>query len=473
MKRIVFYSWQSDLPNPTNRGFIQAALEKAAANISSDDTVAVEPVVDRDTQGVPGSPDIAATIFAKIIASDVFVADVSIVSEPGAKRPTPNPNVLIELGYALKALGHEKVVLVFNKSFGRIEDLPFDLRVRRVLQYEMEADNKDRASARDLMSKHLEEAIRVALHHAADPADAPISVIEALENDQRNKVLMLRRTLADLLQDLKRLEPRKHSEGGTADDLISAISSTQETVATFSKIVETIAVLNDADAALEVYRWFGKIMEAYDLPADFSGRSSKADFDYYKFLGHELLTTVVAFLIREERWELLERILSEPIPVGYIRSENGPGSLLWHSASEHLPLLLDESRARKRMSLHADILHERHANGGLSSIVPADMFMEADFFLFLYGEITTESPGRWIRWRPWSALYMKRAPVFLKKAATRRYANQLLHIFSLSALEEFRQRFWDRAPRLSRLYTNGLWDFPVDQEVIDRMGTEG
>jgi len=31
MKQIVFYSWQSDLPNACNRGFIQGALENAAA----------------------------------------------------------------------------------------------------------------------------------------------------------------------------------------------------------------------------------------------------------------------------------------------------------------------------------------------------------------------------------------------------------------------------------------------------------
>lgn len=71
MRRILFYSWQSDLPNSTNRGFIQRALEDAAVKIAADDTVAVEPVVDRDTQGVPGSPDIAATIFGKIAGADI------------------------------------------------------------------------------------------------------------------------------------------------------------------------------------------------------------------------------------------------------------------------------------------------------------------------------------------------------------------------------------------------------------------
>src|SRR5438270_6437159 len=110
---LVFYSWQSDLPNATNRGFIQKALENAAKAIRDDDTVQVEPVVDRDTVGVPGAPDIASTIFAKIDQAQIFVCDVSIV-DASARRPAPNPNVLIELGYARRALGHDKVILAMN-----------------------------------------------------------------------------------------------------------------------------------------------------------------------------------------------------------------------------------------------------------------------------------------------------------------------------------------------------------------------
>jgi predicted RNase H-like HicB family nuclease len=36
MNRVVFYSWQSGLPNSTNRGFIQIAPEKAARAIANE-----------------------------------------------------------------------------------------------------------------------------------------------------------------------------------------------------------------------------------------------------------------------------------------------------------------------------------------------------------------------------------------------------------------------------------------------------
>ncbi|GHO71835.1 hypothetical protein KSC_107270 [Ktedonobacter sp. SOSP1-52] len=104
--RIVFYSWQSDLPNSTNRGFIKEALEKAVKAMKNDDTIAADaPRLEHDTLDVPGSPDISQTIFDKIDQADAFVCDISIINTASYNerqdRPTPNPNVLIELGYAM------------------------------------------------------------------------------------------------------------------------------------------------------------------------------------------------------------------------------------------------------------------------------------------------------------------------------------------------------------------------------------
>lgn len=111
LNRTIFYSWQSDLPNNSNRGFIDTALQRAIKAIDQDDTAAIEPVIDRDTIGVTGSPDIAISIFAKIASADIFVADVSIINPQENGRQTPNPNALFELGW-------KNVILVMNDFFG-------------------------------------------------------------------------------------------------------------------------------------------------------------------------------------------------------------------------------------------------------------------------------------------------------------------------------------------------------------------
>lgn len=165
-KITIFYSWQSDLPNGTNRSLIESCLDRAAAQIAGDQTITVEPVIDRDTRGVAGAPDIAQAILEKIDRSAVFVADVSIVNS-GSSRSSPNPNVLIELGYALKSIGESRLILIQNTAFGGPEALPFDLRMKRVTTYSCDPSAPDRSQVKNHLTRRLEEAIREILSSGA------------------------------------------------------------------------------------------------------------------------------------------------------------------------------------------------------------------------------------------------------------------------------------------------------------------
>jgi predicted nucleotide-binding protein len=112
----IFYSWQSDLDAKYNRNFILDALEKAVKALGRDSSVTLDAVIDRDTMGLPGSPSIVESITAKIAKSDLFIADISIIGPKRKYRPTPNPNVLFELGYASAILGWERIILIQNTS---------------------------------------------------------------------------------------------------------------------------------------------------------------------------------------------------------------------------------------------------------------------------------------------------------------------------------------------------------------------
>lgn len=161
MKVTIFYSWQSDLPNSTNRGFIQRALEKAVQSIKAQEELVIEPCLERDTAGVSGTPDIASTIFRKIDESHVFVADLSVINPKIRNgRKTPNPNVLLELGYAAKTLTWDNVICVFNTAFGKTDDLPFDLRLRRMALYSVSEDQESKAEEREKLASILHAALQ-------------------------------------------------------------------------------------------------------------------------------------------------------------------------------------------------------------------------------------------------------------------------------------------------------------------------
>jgi hypothetical protein len=156
VRATVFYSWQSDLPPTSARELLRGVLEEAINDLSQDASLVVRPALDHDTRDVPGSPAMVAVILEKIDECSVFVADVTLTYQravTGPARLAPNPNVLLELGYALKRLSHKRVLLLMNREFGGPEQLPFDLRGNRVIDFA--ADDRDKLVADVTGALHL------------------------------------------------------------------------------------------------------------------------------------------------------------------------------------------------------------------------------------------------------------------------------------------------------------------------------
>jgi hypothetical protein len=174
----IFYSWQSKSTD-TNRNFIREALVNAARHIRDDGSIKAKPEIIEAVRGQPGSPDIARSIFERIDESLVFVCDVSIINAsavevegmifnnagvPNLKskptKPTSNPNVLVELGYAIAHLKPERVLMVMNEFFGTPEDLPFDFRGRRCITYTLPESDKGITSVQKRLEQDLKQGLR-------------------------------------------------------------------------------------------------------------------------------------------------------------------------------------------------------------------------------------------------------------------------------------------------------------------------
>lgn len=191
VKRItVFYSWQSDSPSKHNLTFIEDALNEALRRLNADAILItalrnVRVELDRDTFGVPGSPPIADTILRKIEDCAVFVADLSFVGESkngflnafGNPRLFPNPNVLVEYGFALKCLSHAKIIGVMNAAYGEPdrESLPFDLRhLLWPIQYRLDDSSSDKDVQFEQLTQKLANAIHLILVKHPSPNAAPV-----------------------------------------------------------------------------------------------------------------------------------------------------------------------------------------------------------------------------------------------------------------------------------------------------------
>ncbi len=168
-QRSVFYSWQTDNDPSFNRSFIEDCLKRAITKLNREDLSDL--VIDRDTKNIPGMPDIGHTILEKIAKSAVVVADLTLINPAAVRRPderpVSNPNVLFEFGYAFGTLGPKAMIGVFNTVSGEVEELPFDLRPKRLMTYQLTTGD-DKAEVRVKLVDALAVAIKQCLGDTED-----------------------------------------------------------------------------------------------------------------------------------------------------------------------------------------------------------------------------------------------------------------------------------------------------------------
>jgi hypothetical protein len=176
----VFWSWQSDTPGKIGRHFVRDALSVAIEQLKQTPEIE-EPTarearsamhLDQDRKGIPGSPDLARVILEKIEQSAVFVADVTSVGitttqkDETQPKKVINPNVAIELGYALHALGDRAFLMVMNEHYGSRADLPFDLQSKAgpiMFRLPPDADRKTITAASRQLTAQLAEALELCI----------------------------------------------------------------------------------------------------------------------------------------------------------------------------------------------------------------------------------------------------------------------------------------------------------------------
>lgn len=158
---VVFYAWQSDSPDETNRTAIRVALKKAVETLEGRHK-GLGIIIDDATRGMVGAGNVPDSIRLKIEACDIFVGDVTTINPPSGpedeSRRCPNPNVAFEAGYAAAHIGWQRMIIVANTEFGPLDDLPFDFDRQRIAEYRLASapNSKKRKTLATLMTEALE-----------------------------------------------------------------------------------------------------------------------------------------------------------------------------------------------------------------------------------------------------------------------------------------------------------------------------
>jgi len=195
-------------------------------------------------------------------------------------------------------------------------------------------------------------------------------------------------------------------------------------------------------------------------------------------LGHELFVTFFSCLIKEKRWEAIARILDEDL---YARKENfgSPQIVPFYKLSEYIATLEEVRKQRLKsnlISLHANLLNERHTQGVIGQHMPMEQFAQADYFLFLRAQLQPETiTSQWPLWMPWSSMYIHQVPRYLQEAKRVKYAQQLTHSLGVENIETLRTRLIERTGLLEKAWgyrPHRFWDNPLAGFDFSSIGTE-
>lgn len=202
----IFYSYQSDISNKLNRGFIREAINSAIERIKDYD---IDPLIE-GFYGKGGNPPLAETMLEQSRDADIFIGDVTFTSskiwqskgvafnedansylieieKPVDLKPAPNPNVLIETGYSWALKTYERTILVMNTAFDEPSKLPVDMKnIRWPITYNLSEERLAKPSKyrKELenLTNALEEAIRDAINSSIQYQEKILSPLQTYQS---------------------------------------------------------------------------------------------------------------------------------------------------------------------------------------------------------------------------------------------------------------------------------------------------
>lgn len=471
----IFFSWQSDLSPEFHRDLIENALRDAASRLS--EITEVEAVVDRDVVGIPGSPDIVDSILHKIETCNVFVADISLIHKgTDGKRPTPNPNVSIETGFALRAKGWAKMILILNVESGAPETLPFDLRKHKVLVFDSRGKTAD--VLRVQLAGELLLALKEILEREVDsPQIAPeiVRLRQSLEQDRKDSKAAAFSVTQWFFSQVDAIAPNLNRSGvGLDQELIDAINKTEQLCLNLLNAVVLAAEFGNSEAIRGFYTGFSGFLDRCENSA--AGTHYSYQFDFYRFLGHEILASTIGILFRHERFEVLEELLYAPMKAGVTKGRNpySPAELSLVTS------LLDETNnlrlKRELASVRATMLRERHESGALSTCVPFGVLGLGDLLLFLASLSKNPNDGsRYWTWWPWTSVYSEASREFVSFHYSRKTYDAIRTIVGVKGQEEYVRDLLKRASEaLFSLWRrkNIFYDWVLSDGLIKEFGSQ-
>lgn len=371
------------------------------------------------------------------------------------------------------ALGKLLYWLYTGKSPSTIHLQQLPHHIRPIVEKATQHEKEERYQTVDTLLEVVNYYEASQLPDDSPDLDAGLKVtISAIDEQRPDADAKVRQYTARLIGRLMEVAPT-YENGPEPDELmVEALDRSLPIVSEYARVVCRIAEMSSGSCAVAAYSTFGAIVDMYSEQPNSKHPLYNYSFDYQRFLGHELFTTLVACLMQLGRWEVLGEVLSEGVLVR--NSDRYRMDYLGFDViSEHIVLLDHRSKRLelRRASLRADLLKERHSSGVLGEIAPIQSITDADFFLYLRS-LVAKGETSLNRWRPWSVIHAMGGPDFVFRSFSKRQADRITRTLGLDDVEAYRTLLAEHGREVTRYFGNSAyWDHPISSVELKKIAS--
>lgn len=206
-----------------------------------------------------------------------------------------------------------------------------------------------------------------------------------------------------LVSEFRSLAPTKGSDQHWDDLVIKSAAAMRPGLRNFVELILAEARYGGThfERVLRIFEGMGSLM--YRPPTVTSW--SEDDFDAYKMMCYEGFLSLVAVLIKERRFDLLQMALTHPFLVAGRERGQGSATTTYRVFAQNVVSMTrrkDREKSRQ-IDLYADLIAETYR----MSFPTLPELIQADLLLYIRGAVVTE-PSGWEQWWPRMLVYSDR-----------------------------------------------------------------
>ena len=261
-------------------------------------------------------------------------------------------------------------------------------------------------------------------------------VIDAIKNNKPNTLGALDEYLNTFSENLERFRLIK-PEGEFDEAVIKSINDFIPYRNEFIQLLINISQYAISDEYIQnLHRFFERLLH-YTNPPEGTTYWNDQDYDNFKFILHELFLYTIAILIKHERFEQINTLLTQKyyLPESSTQGRDVMVSFTVFSRPIYSLGRRNERLSMRRLSLQADLLKQRSLGTGIDF----RNLMQADFVLFLRSELSSGKNIFYGEWRPNTLVYAEEQyvpfEIFARSTSTK-YFEKTKRLLGIETIEE-------------------------------------